>query len=46
MNVDKIQTYQDKNQSPLISKEMKETIGNMNKIKSWFFEKIYKIDKH
>ena len=26
-------------------KEMKETIVKMNKTKSWFFEKIYKIDK-
>ena len=24
---------------------MKETIVNINKTKSWFFEKIYKIDK-
>ena len=26
-------------------KEMKETIGKINKTKSWFFEKINKIDK-
>ena len=26
-------------------KEMKETIGNISKIKSWFFEKTNKIDK-
>ena len=26
-------------------KEMKETIVNISKIKSWFFEKINKIDK-
>ena len=26
-------------------KEMKETIVNINKIKSWFFEKVNKIDK-
>ena len=26
-------------------KVMKETIGNIKKTKSWFFEKIYKIDK-
>ena len=26
-------------------KEMKETIVKINKTKSWFFEKIYKIDK-
>ena len=25
---------------------MKETTIKMNKTKSWFFEKIYKIDKH
>ena len=27
-------------------KEMKETIVKINKTKSWFFEKINKIDKH
>ena len=26
-------------------KEMKETIANINKTKSWFFEKVNKIDK-
>ena len=26
-------------------KEMKETIVKINKTKSWFFEKLYKIDK-
>ena len=25
---------------------MKETVVKINKTKSWFFEKIYKIDKH
>ena len=29
----------------IIEKEMKETIININKSKSWFFEKINKIDK-
>ena len=28
----------------MIRAEMKETIANINKTKSWFFEKIYKID--
>ena len=28
-----------------MKKEMKETIAKINKIKSWFFEKINKIDK-
>ena len=27
------------------AKETKETIAKINKTKSWFFEKIYKIDK-
>jgi len=29
----------------IIEKEMKETIAKINKTKSWFFEKINKIDK-
>jgi len=29
----------------LSEKEMKETIVKINKTKSWFFEKIHKIDK-
>ena len=29
----------------ITNKEMKEIIGNINKTKSWFFEKINKIDK-
>ena len=29
----------------IIEKEMKETIAKINKMKSWFFEKINKIDK-
>ena len=28
------------------AKETKETIAKINKAKSWFFEKIKKIDKH
>ena len=32
-------------QAEINEKEMKETIGNINKTKSWFFEKINKIDK-
>ena len=28
-----------------MKKETKETIGKINKAKSWFFEKIHKIDK-
>ena len=28
------------------TKQMKETVVNINKIKSWLFEKINKIDKH
>ena len=28
------------------AKERKETIAKINKAKSWFFEKINKIDKH
>ena len=28
-----------------MKKEMRETIGKVNKTKSWFFEKIKKIDK-
>ena len=31
--------------SEINKKEMKETIANINKTKSWFFEKINKIDK-
>ena len=31
--------------SEINEKEMKETIANINKTKSWFFEKINKIDK-
>ena len=31
--------------SEINEKEMKETIAKINKIKSWFFEKINKIDK-
>ena len=31
--------------SEISKKEMKETIAKINKIKSWFFEKINKIDK-
>ena len=32
-------------QAEINEKEMKETIVKINKTKSWFFEKIYKIDK-
>ena len=32
-------------QAEINEKEMKETRGNINKTKSWFFEKINKIDK-
>ena len=32
-------------QAEIHEKEMKETIVKINKTKSWFFEKIYKIDK-
>ena len=32
-------------QAEITEKEMKETILKINKTKSWFFEKIYKIDK-
>ena len=32
-------------QSNITPKEMKETIAKINKTKSWFFEKINKIDK-
>ena len=32
-------------QAEINEKEMKETIGKINKTKSWFFEKINKIDK-
>ena len=31
--------------SEINEKEMKETITNINKTKSWFFEKINKFDK-
>ena len=31
--------------SEINEKEMKETVGKINKTKSWFFEKISKIDK-
>ena len=31
--------------SEINEKEMKETVANINKTKSWFFEKINKIDK-
>ena len=34
-----------KNRSEINEKEMKETIAKLNKTKSWFFEKINKIDK-
>ena len=34
-----------KNRSEINEKEMKETIAKINKTKSWFFEKINKIDK-
>ena len=34
-----------KNRSEINEKEMKETIAKINKSKSWFFEKINKIDK-
>ena len=34
-----------KNQAEINEKEMKETIVKINKAKSWFFEKINKIDK-
>ena len=34
-----------KNQTEINEKEMKETIAKINKPKSWFFEKINKIDK-
>ena len=33
-------------QAEINEKEMKETIVKINKTKSWFFEKINKIDKH
>ena len=32
-------------QGEINEKETKETIAKMNKINSWFFEKIHKIDK-
>ena len=32
-------------QTEINEKEMKEAIGKINKAKSWFFEKINKIDK-
>ena len=32
-------------QTEINKKEMKEAIGKINKAKSWFFEKINKIDK-
>ena len=32
-------------QAEINEKEMKETVVKINKTKSWFFEKIYKIDK-
>ena len=32
-------------QAEINEKEMKETRGNINKTKSWFFEKINKFDK-
>ena len=32
-------------QAEINEKEMKEIIGNINKTKSWFFEKMNKIDK-
>ena len=35
-----------KMRSEINEKEMKETIANINETKSWFFEKINKIDKH
>ena len=31
--------------SEILEKEMKDTIAKINKTKSWFFEKINKIDK-
>ena len=34
-----------KNRAEIIEKEMKETIVKINKTKSWFFEKVSKIDK-
>ena len=34
-----------KSRSEINEKEMKETIAKINKTKSWFFEKINKIDK-
>ena len=33
-------------QAEINEKEMKETIAKINKTKSWFFEKMNKIDKH
>ena len=41
-----IQSYLKKQEKSQINeKEMKKTIAKMNKTKSWFFEKINKIDK-
>ena len=34
-----------KNQAEINEKEMKETIVKINKTKSWFFDKINKIDR-
>ena len=34
-----------KNRAEINAKETKETIAKINKAKSWFFEKINKIDK-
>ena len=34
-----------KNRSEINEKEMKETVAKINKTRSWFFEKINKIDK-
>ena len=40
-----VQVKKSKIKAEINKKEMKETIVKINKTKSWFFEKIYKIDK-
>ena len=40
-----VQVKKSKVRAEINKKEMKETIVKINKTKSWFFEKLYKIDK-
>ena len=42
----KEKNHKDQIRSEINEKEMKETIAKVNKTKSWFSEKINKIDNH